>query len=178
MAVDKVAKPYAKTLVESAAEQGRLDEIAGDIEVLKSALGNRDLEMLFKSPIVNTGKKKKIINEIFSDKLSDLSMKFLDVILRKKREPLILDIIEASESYIMERKGITKVIVTTAGEVSEDTIKEIKEKVKATGETRAQLEVEHRIDSSLLGGFTVEFDSKIINASVAHKLQELRRTFN
>lgn len=178
MAVDKIAKPYAKTLVESADENGKLDDIVRDITVLKGALENRDLEILFKSPVVNSSKKRNIIHEIFGAHLSDMTMKFLDIILRKKRESLIMDIIEASEDYIMEKRDITKVVITTASEVSDDTLNKIKDKVKSLGETRTHLEVEHRVDKDILGGFTAEFDSKIFNASIAHKLQELRRKYN
>lgn len=178
MAIDKVAKPYAKTLIEAADESGKLDEIIADVKTLKLALENRDLDRMFKSPVVNTSKKKKVVKKVFEGKLSDLTMRFMDVILRKKREPLIGDIILAAEEFILEKKDITKVVISTATEVTEETLKNIKEKVRSMGETRSQLEVEHQIDRALIGGFKAEFDSKVIDASVAHKLRELRRSFN
>ncbi len=178
MAIDKVARPYAKTLIEHAEEAGKIDQIVEDIETIKSALKNRDLELLFMSPIVNTKKKMDIIKAIFTGKISDISLNFLLLVLRKNRESFISDIIEASEAFILEIKDITEVTITTAAEVSDDTIKKIEELVKSFGQTRSNLRVKHRIDKSILGGFIVEFEGKIINASIAHKLKELRRSFN
>lgn len=178
MSDQRVAQPYAKTLIESAKETGKIDAVIKDIKTIKEAFENRDLNLIYKSPIVNASKKKSIIKSIFKGKIDGLSLNFLYLILKKNREPLLGEIIKAADGYVLEIQEITEVVITTATEVTEETLKMIKDKVKSLGQTRTHLDVTHRIDKNLLGGFKVEFEDKVIDASVAHKLKELRRSFN
>ncbi|MCK6630716.1 MAG: F0F1 ATP synthase subunit delta, partial [Anaerolineae bacterium] len=52
MSVIRIATRYAKSLIDLAIEQGKLEEVFADINMLKAATKNRDLYLLLKSPIV------------------------------------------------------------------------------------------------------------------------------
>jgi len=70
MSVQRIASRYAKSLIELANEQGQLEPVTEDMHSLKALMENRDLYLLFKSPVVPTEKKKQIFNKLFKDQLS------------------------------------------------------------------------------------------------------------
>ena len=85
---------YAKSLLELAKEQSVLEDCKSDIAaVVAICQESRELTLLLKSPVVKTDKKLAIINEIFSS-FSPLALAFINLITKKKRESLLLDIAE------------------------------------------------------------------------------------
>jgi F-type H+-transporting ATPase subunit delta len=75
-------------------------------------------------------------------------------------------------------KGITPVRVTSAAPLSEAVLEELRRRIIASGAATSQLELETKIDPELIGGFVLEFDNKRYDASIAHKLDELRGQFS
>ena len=53
MSVSRIASRYAKSLIDFAQENNKLEEVRTDMALLDKALESRDLVMLLKSPIVN-----------------------------------------------------------------------------------------------------------------------------
>lgn len=76
MSVSRIASRYAKSLIDFAQENNKLEEVRTDMALLDKALESRDLVMLLKSPIVNELKKKEIFNVLFDGKLSDTTLGF------------------------------------------------------------------------------------------------------
>jgi F-type H+-transporting ATPase subunit delta len=75
-------------------------------------------------------------------------------------------------------KKITSVTVTTAAPMSDKVLAELKKQLLASGITTENLDIETKIDPELIGGFVLEFDNKRYDASVAHKLEELKTSFS
>ena len=57
MSAKRVASRYAKALLDLAVEQGKLEDIHGDIASFKEVAKNRDFELMIKSPIINPDKR-------------------------------------------------------------------------------------------------------------------------
>lgn len=57
-------------------------------------------------------------------------------------------------------------------------LEDLKKKLLESGVTTENLEVETRVNPDLIGGFILEFDQKRYDASVAHKLEELKSSFS
>ena len=73
MSVARIAYRYAKSLIDLAGEQGRVERVLEDVQAIEKALQNRDLYNLLKSPIVKHDKKQQIISLIFGDQFDELS---------------------------------------------------------------------------------------------------------
>lgn len=176
MSVQRIASRYASTLVDIAQEQVQLDAVHEDVLTLKGALENsRELQLLMESPIIHGTKKYKAIEAIFKGKISELSLKFLAIVCKKGREPLLAAILEAFREAYKELNGVTEVEVTTASAVDENVMEQIRTKITSLPGTRKNIEISHKIDESLVGGFVVQYDDKVYNASVVHHLETLRR---
>ena len=81
MSVAKLAGRYAKSLIDLAQEQGKLETILGDIQAFKAANENRDMYMMLKSPIINPTKKRSIIEAIFEESFDEMTMAFTNIVL-------------------------------------------------------------------------------------------------
>lgn len=177
MSATRIATRYAKSLVDLAKEQNKLDRIKEDVATFQSAVENRDFELLLKSPIINAEKKKQVFNALFKDSFDEMTFGFLNIVLSKNRES---NLPEIADSFMNQYKAINKVseiTLTTATPLSDDEVEKIKANFLKSSETRDNIEVNTKVDPAIIGGFVVEFDDKLYDASVAHKLEQLKKEF-
>ncbi len=177
MSVHRIASRYAKSLIELAIEQNTLEEVTRDVEILQEYLKNRDLYLLLKSPIVHADKKQEILDLIFEDKFGELFMAFLRILVRKGRESYMPEITAEYIDQYKDVKHISTVKLTTASEISEELIKAIHEKLAKSGTTEKNVELITAVDPSLIGGFVLEYEDKLYDASISNKLSELKKNF-
>ncbi len=178
MSINKIASRYAKSLLDLAKDQNKVERILEDVKTFKQATENRDLYLLLKSPIVKADKKLSILKEIFEGKLDELTMAFVNIITKKGREAYLPEI---NEEFIAQHRAlnrISKIRVTTAEKMSDSDLASIKAKLQASTVTLDNLEIETKIDPSIIGGFVIEIGDKLYDASVSHKLDELKKQFS
>ena len=68
MSVQRIASRYAKSLIELAEDQGKLERTLEDVHAFHKATENRDFYLFIKSPVVSAAKKLKILDVLFKDK--------------------------------------------------------------------------------------------------------------
>ncbi len=175
MSVQRIAERYAKSLIDLAKDSNRLDVVYNDAQTLKSAMANRDLYLMLKSPIINTGKKTSIVKEIFAGKVDAVTMAFLQIILNKGREAYLPEIAQSLIEQYNVLNGKSTVKITTAVEMDSNWLDSMKKKIIESGVTTSNVELQTKVDPSLLGGFVIEVGDKILNASVAYKLEQLKK---
>jgi len=86
-----------------------------------------------------------------------------------------------SKEFIAQYKATQKVSsirLTTASELAPASLETIKKQLLASDATDENVEIETLINPDLIGGFVIEFDDKLYDASVAHKLELLRKEFS
>ncbi len=175
MSLGKIASRYAKSLIDLAREGDKLEVIYADIVGFQEAVGNRDLFLMVKSPIINSEKKKNIFKAIFEGKVDKLTSAFFDIIIRKGREQYLPEIADEFVSQYKHIKGITSATVTTATPITADQIEIIKTKLKGMNAGIGVVELETKVDSSIVGGFVLEVEDKLYDASIKSKLAGLKK---
>lgn len=177
MSTHRIASRYAKSLFDLAREQGKLDRILQDVESFRAVTKNRDFELLLKSPVVKADKKGKIFQLLFEGKYDVMTMAFLQILLRKGREAYLVDIAREFVQQYQTFKEISTVTLTTAAPLSEENVKAIHDKLLASTATDKNVEIVTAVDPALIGGFVIEFEDRLYDASVAHKLGLLKKEF-
>lgn len=178
MSVIRIATRYAKSLFDLAQERGQLEEVNRDVELFAATAKLADFSALLKSPIVSADKKNAIFEAVFGGKISAVTMAFLRLMVSKGREEYLGDVAKAFTLQYRDFKGITTIKITTAVPFSQEGIDNIVAKLKGKGSVKANVEVETYVDDSVIGGFMLEFDDKIYDASIDYKLDALRREFS
>jgi F-type H+-transporting ATPase subunit delta len=176
MTNQQVATRYAKSLLDLALERNELAAIKGDVDNLIAMGANRDLAMVLQSPVVNATKKKAIFAELL-DKAgaTELTKTFVNVLITKGRESDLIGILGAFDDQYKYLNKITTVKVTSATALDTASLDAIKAQLVAAGKTEATIELHTKVDPSIMGGFILEFDGKVYDASVAHKLNQVKK---
>lgn len=175
MSVIRIASRYAKSLLDLAKDQNVLPSVVEDITGLQKMVQNRDLYLLLKSPIITADKKGKIFDALFEGKVNKLTKAFFDIIIKKGREGYLPEIADEFINQYRNFKGISSVKVTTAAPLTDAALESIKAKLLESDATQQAIEIETEVDESLIGGFVIQIEDKLLDASVAHKLRELSK---
>jgi len=137
---------------------------------------SNDLDLLLKSPVVNTDKKQQILLAVFGKNISKLSTLFLDLISSKKRESLIQLI---ASSFIEQYKNFKNIIVTEVTSAISLDNKQLNSIVSLFENTNnSTYEIVEKVSPEIIGGFIIRVGDKQIDASISKELRELKKTFN
>ncbi len=177
MSVSRIATRYAKSLVDLAKEQNKLDRIKTDIDGFLKATENRDFEVMIKSPIIPPNKKQQVFNALFKDNFDEMTMAFLDIVVRKNRAEHLEGIAQAFVKQYQQMNKVSTVTLTTATALTDEAIAQIEKKFLESSDTSEKIDIVSKVNPDLIGGFVVEFDDKLYDASVAHKLEQLKKEF-
>lgn len=173
----RLAIRYAKSLLDLAQEQGKLEEVFNDIKLLDNICKNsREFTNVLKSPIIKEDKKNKIIESVTEGKISLLTSSFIKLLGSKGRESNLVEIISAFIDQYNIVKGIHKVKLTTAVEVSDAVKNDFISKIKAS-EGIENIELESSVDDSLVGGFVLEMEGWKADASIRRDLMDVQKQF-
>jgi F-type H+-transporting ATPase subunit delta len=175
--MSKVAGRYAKSLIDLALEQGKLQSVVGDIEVLNESVKNRDLYLMLKSPIINSDKKASVMKALFGERFEAVTMGFINLCLNKGRESILPEIASELLAEYKKMQGISTIKVTTATPLSAEGLEALRAKLIASSVTAKDVEIETVIKPDIIGGFVIEFADKLYDASVVAKLAALRKEF-
>jgi F-type H+-transporting ATPase subunit delta len=177
MSNTRLAGRYAKSLLDLATEQGQLEAVYADMKYIQAAChASSDFVSMLRSPIIKADQKNSIINEVLKNKVGSLTNSFTVLLVKKGRE---LELPEMAAAFIEQYNainGIHQVTLTTALAVSEDIKKSIEQKVKTAAQFKT-VELTTKIDESLIGGFVLEFNNNLVDASIARDLKDIKKQF-
>ena len=137
---------------------------------------SRDFVNLLRSPVVKADKKESILAAVTNGKVSALTTAFNNLLINKGRESDLPEIVNAFIDQYNTIKGIHKVKLTTAVPVSDSVKNAIVDKVKASSGLES-VELETSTDDSLIGGFVLEFNNNLVDASVLRDLKDIKKQF-
>jgi F-type H+-transporting ATPase subunit delta len=170
MGASQVASRYARALIVLAQEKGQLEGVNEDMLLIKkTVLENRDLRLMLDSPIVKSEQKEKVLQAIFAGKIGEVSLKFLDLLVKKKRESLIDDMTFEFEKQYMLIKGVIRAEVVSVEPLTAQQREEVKRIIREVD--NKEVELIERLDPSILGGIIIRIGDKQIDHSVAGKLR-------
>jgi len=173
----RVASRYAKSLLELAKDQNKLEEVNEDMRLIDQVCReNHDLVLLLKNPIINHSIKKTVLHALFEGKINDLTMAILDITTRKNREPLLPLI--ASEFHLQYNhlKGIQEASVTTSFALDDSLRKKINDIVIKISKGNS-VELTEIVDESIIGGYLLKVGDTQLDDTLSSKLKELDLEF-
>ena len=164
---------YAKALFWVARERGIQDKIHQDWSVFVKALNDKpDFYHFFVSPEVARKEKEEKIEELFGDTFSNVFYNFLLVLLRNRRQNLILEISDAFNVEVDQSVNRTKAIVTSAVELTPELRAEIEQQLSE--KLNKEVNLETQIDPTLIGGIRIMVEGKVIDGSIQGRLHMMK----
>jgi F-type H+-transporting ATPase subunit delta len=174
----RLAGRYAKSLVDLAAEKGQLEVVYKDMQYLQAVCkASKDFVNLLRSPIIKADKKLSIITAVLQSNVGELTAAFIKLLTVKGREKDLPEIAQAFIEQYDELKKIHPIKLTTAVEVSDEVKNAVAAKIKADAGL-PNIELAHAVNEDLIGGFVIEFDNKLFDASIRRDLDDIKKQFS
>lgn len=169
-----LAGRYALAIFELAQEEHAVDAVAADFASLKQLMAeSSELTRLIRAPVFSRDEQAAGMNGVLNRmEAAPLTRRFILLLASKRRLFALADIIRAYGLLVAKQKGEMSAQVTSARPLSDNETAELKATLKAKLSRDVQLET--RVDPSLLGGLIVKVGSRMIDSSLRTKLNGLR----
>lgn len=167
---------YAKALLDLSEERSLSPQVAQDMEFVREALASsREMHVFLASPVVKPFQKKKVLAQVFSN-LSELSQKFIDLVVDHGREAHLPQIAAHYLESYRRRLGTVSAKVSSAVALTDAQRAQIESAILASGAKSVELTEE--VNPELIGGLVVRVGDKQIDTSIAQTLRNLDRSFH
>ena len=165
---------YAEALLDLADQAKSLTRVEKDLKSIGKAFADSaDLRRMAESPVFATEDKVAALTALAKKaKASVLVQQFIGTVAANRRAQDIPSIIAAFNELVARRRGSQVAKVTSATKLTQAQLTQLKSQLKkATGKP---VEIETDIDPDLLGGFVVRLGSRLFDASLKTKLEDMR----
>lgn len=169
-----VATRYASALFELAQEAGTVEAIAADLNRFDRLVQeSADLQRLIRTPVFTAEEQERAIAAILDRAgISGIAGNFIRLVAAKRRLFALPDMIRAFRDLVADAKGIIRAQVALAEKPSDKVLNDIKAALRDVAKADVDLDV--KIDPSLIGGIVVKMGSRMVDASVRTKLNSIR----
>jgi F-type H+-transporting ATPase subunit delta len=171
--MEEIAQVYSRALFEVAKENGKLDVVREQLGQFADALEqNRDLAVFFFSPYFSTEEKKDGLRRTVEG-ADPTVLNFLETLLERHRMPAIYRIRAEFGRLWDEENKLLPVEVTSAIDLDEATVQSLGDRIGQ--QTGQRVELTSKVDPSILGGIVLRVGNQILDASIKHRLDQLRK---
>lgn len=172
----RAAAPYAKALFALAKERNQTERVGRELGDLATTFDNDPvLRAVLARPWITPAAKRAAVMEIAQRSgLSKLVGDFLALVAERGRGDHLAAIVEKYEQLADEDLGRVRAQVRTASALGDEEREMLTARLLRVLGGR-QVVLEEVIDPAVLGGFTVESGSVLLDGSLAGQLERLRR---
>ena len=168
-----IARRYAKALKEEAEGLGIIEQVDDDVALIRESLNaSRELLQFFQSPVISREKKASVVSELFGERVEKTTLQFLLLMVEKRREYALLEVVSAYMALRDEQRGVVNVSVRAARVMGEEEEKELIATIE--GMIQKSVRLESSVDASLMGGLVVRIGDTVYDGSFSNQLQSLR----
>jgi F-type H+-transporting ATPase subunit delta len=169
-----IAARYAKAVFELAKEDKAVAKVETDLDALEAALADSaDFRALISSPVYSRDEQAGAIAALAKKMgLSTIVSNVLALMSNKRRLYILPQLVQALRAAIAEDKGEITAEVTSAKALTKtQSDKLAKALASSVGKS---VKISATVDEKLIGGLVVKMGSKMIDTSIASKLNSLQ----
>ena len=170
----EVGERYAQALFDLADETGALDAVRADLKSLRAAWADSaDLRRLATSPVMASEDQQKGLTAIATAaKFNGVTKNFLGLLGQNGRARDLPGVIAGFEALYAKKTGVVAAEIVSAQPLSAAQMKTIQSALRTS--LGKDPELTARVDPSILGGLKVKVGSKLFDASLKTKLDQMK----
>jgi len=168
-----IGRNYAETLLTLSKKDGQQEEWGALIDAIGVAMQeNRTLKTFMESPKLAASQKIEILSRALGKKVPPVFLRFLEIVISKRRQMLIPVIASEYRALIDESEGMVHANVTVAREPADS---EKEALARHLSRLLGQRVVPHiTLNPAILGGLIVKIGDTVMDGSVRRRLSTLR----
>jgi len=170
-----ISTRYAKALMRVGDDNQCLDTLMSDMELLNATIGENPMfRQLLDNPVVKPPQKRKVMTELLEKRVHPLTLNFINLIIRNRREFLLADVARNFIDLYEKSKGIKRALLTSATGIDEPSKKLLQQQLNAFFNANVLMSAETNPD--LIGGFILRVGDQQYDASLSSALKRMRKT--
>jgi F-type H+-transporting ATPase subunit delta len=173
--VSGIAGRYASALFSLAQDDRQTDAVADALERFGALIAaSPDLERLVRSPVFSAADQLKALDAVLAEaNIGGVAANFIRLVATKRRLIFIREMIADYRKLYDAHRGVTRAEATSAVALTDDNIAALKESLRAASGGR-QIELDMKLDPSIIGGLIVKLGSRMFDGSLKTKLNAIR----
>jgi F-type H+-transporting ATPase subunit delta len=175
VANETLARRYATAVFSLANEANAVEPTGRELAMIARTIdGDPATADFFVSPVVARADKEHAFAAAFEGKVGPIALHTLLLLIRKRREALLDELVVEYRKLELSARSVEPLTLTTARELSESDVRSTVEQLERLYGKKFEADVRH--DPSLIGGVRIAMGDRVIDGSVAGRLEELTRT--
>ncbi|MCB9210857.1 MAG: ATP synthase F1 subunit delta [Ignavibacteriales bacterium] len=169
-----ISTRYANALMALSNEKNFFEKAVSEVTFIMNTLkDSKELRNFLASPIINSEKKSAVVTELFKSQVGGELNNYLQFLIAKGRENLLFDICKRFIELSNEKLNQVEVEITSAIELNETQKEEMKKKLEIM--ISKKVIPSFNVQKEIIGGFKARFDDTVIDASIHHQLEILKK---
>jgi F-type H+-transporting ATPase subunit O len=166
---------YASALYTAASKAGNIPVVQAEFKTLiDAANGDPKFKTFLEDPTMSKAKKIAGLTAFCDGAgFAPVTKSFLCVVAENGRLAENQKIYDALEEYTLAAAGQVKATVTSAQALTPEQLKELTAKLRKHVDSGGELKVETKVDSRLVGGFTVAMGEDFFDLSLMSRIRQM-----
>ena len=173
MAKKSSARRYAQAVFQIGVENKNVKVLLDEIYQVNESLKEEGLQHLLDSPKLKISEKIKLLEDIFGNVISELTLKLLFVLAENKDFKHFSSIYNSYRLMVYDSLQIEIAEIITAVDVDRQSIKNIKDKLENF--VNKKIELSNSVDPTLIAGFIAKVGDRILDASTKSSLIKMKK---
>jgi len=169
----RVAKRYASALFNTALEQDVLQNVEDDLDGICVVISrSADLKRFLNNPTMTRESKLALMEKLFSDHVTALTMHAFRLLLKRRREDLINHVRMEYAELRRKHENVTYALVETCVKLGDQQRNAIIDKVSQASGKR--VEAEFIVSADMIGGVRVTYDNFVLDGTARGYLNRMK----
>ena len=168
-----IATRYAESLLSLALEKNCVEKYKEEIALINKSFDDANVLPFFMSSKVSKTQKKELIKNIFEGKIEKYVLNFLYVLIDRERINHYKEIFKEFIHMCNNELNIMEGIIEVSRPLDKELIRELE---KALSTNDKKIELHEKINKSLISGFKVTIENKVIDNSMKQRIENMSET--
>lgn len=171
------ANRYARALFDVALKEGDVQQAGRDLSAFADLVASHDsLAKVLSNPAIPAPKKKAIVEQLIAraGSLSPIVAKLLLLLAARDRLVLLPELSVAFQNRLMDHAKVVRAEIVTAVGLPGDRVAALQQGLANV--TGRQVQIESRVDPSIIGGAIARVGSTVYDGSVTRQLEKMKET--
>ncbi len=174
------ATRYARALFDVTLKDGDIQKAGAALSAIAQLIASHEpLARVFGNPVIPTSRKRAVVDELVqrAGVASPTAVKLLALLADKDRLMLLPDIAAAYQERLMTHAKVVRAEVVTAVALPPDRVAALQQGIaRALGRELEHVQLQNRVDPSIIGGAVTRIGSRVYDGSVVRQLEKMKET--